>query len=172
MAWMLAQGQPSSATRGGLADVSSGLIFLKQTNKQKRWMMEISILEIYYKYTFLRYNWNLKHSCSFLSLSLMGNIFMSEFWFTLSQKTPNIFPGRLPLSFEVLWISFFPSLFHDIRSQLSQQISLKLTHMYFEVCVSLSYYKMILQTYFKAMKSIDFLRLFEYNRYYWRILTL
>ena len=39
---MLAQGQSSSAKRGGLADVSSGLISLKkpnqtnQTNKQKR----------------------------------------------------------------------------------------------------------------------------------------
>ena len=28
-AWMLAQGQSSSAKRGGLADVSSGLVFLK-----------------------------------------------------------------------------------------------------------------------------------------------
>ena len=34
---MLAQGQSSSAKRGGLAaDVSSGLIFLKKKNKQKK----------------------------------------------------------------------------------------------------------------------------------------
>ena len=34
---MLAQGQSSSAKRGGLAaDVSSGLIFLKQKQKQKQ----------------------------------------------------------------------------------------------------------------------------------------
>ena len=31
--WMLAQGQSSSAKRGGLAAVSSGLIFLKKTKK-------------------------------------------------------------------------------------------------------------------------------------------
>ena len=33
-AWMLAQGQSSSAKRGGLAVVSSGLIFLKKQNKK------------------------------------------------------------------------------------------------------------------------------------------
>ena len=32
---MLAQGQPSSAKRGGLAVVSSGLIFLKKKKKEK-----------------------------------------------------------------------------------------------------------------------------------------
>ncbi|GAA8719286.1 hypothetical protein HpDR94a_14830 [Helicobacter pylori] len=34
MAWMLAQGQSSSAKRGGLAAVSSGLIFLKKKKKE------------------------------------------------------------------------------------------------------------------------------------------
>ena len=33
--WMLAKGQSSLEKRGGLAVVSSGLIFLKQTKKQK-----------------------------------------------------------------------------------------------------------------------------------------
>ena len=33
---MLAQGQSSSAKRGGLAEVSSGLIFLKKERKEKK----------------------------------------------------------------------------------------------------------------------------------------
>ena len=42
---MLAQGQPSSAKRGGLAaDVSSGLIFLKKKNKKKTHSGDSSVL--------------------------------------------------------------------------------------------------------------------------------
>ena len=41
---MLAQGQPSSAKRGGLADVSSGLIFLE---KKKKKLQNVGGIEIY-----------------------------------------------------------------------------------------------------------------------------
>lgn len=76
--------------------------------------------------------------CSFLSLNLMGNTFFVRILVYFVLKAISHFPWQMQITlpFQGLWISSFPSLFHDIRGQPCKEISLKWIHMvalYFEV---------------------------------------